>query len=235
MIVADIYKGLEAFEETKRAIVIAAHADDMETMMGGTVALLRARGVAFVLVICTSGDIGSNEPQWTRESLAATRVEEAQAGADLLGVEAVQIMGHHDGELENTLALRAEIARYYRIYQPDTLFTFDPSGYLLNHPDHRAVGRAALDALIPASMRLYHPEQLTGDVQRAEIQHIALWTPQTPNVVVDVGAVYPQKFAACLAHHSQFPVESRLDWMKQLDHGGGERIGVEYAERFYVP
>jgi LmbE family N-acetylglucosaminyl deacetylase len=232
---ADSYKGLEAFAETKRAIVVAAHADDMETMMGGTVALLREQGVAFFLVICTSGDIGSNEPQWTRERLAATRAEEAQAGATALGVAVVQIMGHHDGELENTLALRAEIARYYRLYQPDTLFTFDPSGYLLNHPDHRAVGRAALDALIPASMRLYHPEQLTGDVQRAEIKHIALWTPQTVNVVVDISAVYPQKLAACLAHHSQFPDEARLDWMKGLDHGGGERIGVEYAERFYMP
>jgi LmbE family N-acetylglucosaminyl deacetylase len=231
----DSYKGLEAFDETKRAIVVAAHADDMETMMGGAVALLRARGVAFCLVICTSGDIGSNEPLWTRESLAAARVEEARAGADLLGIEAVQIMGHHDGELENTLALRAEIARYYRLYQPDTLFTFDPTGYLLNHPDHRAVGRAALDALIPASMRLYHPEQLAAGLERAEIKHVALWTPATPNVVVDVGAVYPQKLAACLAHHSQFPDESRLDWMKRMDHGGGERIGVEYAERFYVP
>ncbi len=232
---ADSYKGLEAFDETKRAIVVAAHADDMETMMGGTVALLRERGVAFFLLICTSGDIGSNEAHWTHESLAATRVEEAQAAATALGVAVVQIMGHHDGELENTLPLRAEIARYYRLYQPDTLFTFDPSGYLLNHPDHRAVGRAALDALIPASMRLYHPEQLTGDVQRAEIKHIALWTPQTPNVLVDVGAVYPQKLAASLAHHSQFPDESRLDWMKGLDRGGGAQIGVEYAERFYMP
>lgn len=231
----ETYAGLEAFSDVQRAIVVAAHADDMETMMGGTVALLRERGVAFFLLICTSGDIGSNEAHWTRESLASARVEEAQAGASALGVAVVQIMGHHDGELENTLALRAEIARYYRLYQPDTLFTFDPSGYLLNHPDHRAVGRAALDALIPASMRLYHPEQFTGDVQCAEIKHLALWTPQTPNVIVDVGAVYPRKFAACLAHHSQFPDESRLEWMRGLDHGGGELLGVEYAERFYMP
>src|SRR3954463_13549963 len=109
---AESYKGLEAFDETKRAIVVAAHADDMETMMGGTVALLREREVAFFLLICTSGDIGSNEPHWTRESLAATRVEEAQAAASALGVAVVQVMVHHDGELENTLALRAEIARY---------------------------------------------------------------------------------------------------------------------------
>ena len=62
---------------------------------------------------------------------------------DALGVAVVQIMGHHDGELENTLALRAEIARYYRLYQPDTLFTFDPSGWLLepSRPPRRRAGR----------------------------------------------------------------------------------------------
>ena len=145
-------------------------------------------------------------------------------------------MGHHDGELENTLALRAEIARYYRLYQPDTLFTFDPSGYLLNHPDHRAVGRAALDALIPASMRLYHPEQLTDGCAARRDQAPRAVDAADPNVVVDVGAVYPQKLAACLAHHSQFPDEARLDWMKGLDHGGGRahRRGVRGAVLYAV-
>jgi LmbE family N-acetylglucosaminyl deacetylase len=75
------YRGLEAFEETRRALVVGAHADDMETLMGGTLALLAARGVEVFQVICTIGDLGSNEPQWTRESLAATRQLEAQAGA----------------------------------------------------------------------------------------------------------------------------------------------------------
>src|SRR5690348_10535777 len=113
------YRGLDAFAETRRALVVGAHADDMETLMGGTLALLVARGVEVVQVICTIGDLGSNEPRWTRESLAAARQEEAQAAGRALGVRETQILGHHDGELEDTLELRAEIARYYRLYQPD--------------------------------------------------------------------------------------------------------------------
>lgn len=232
---AESYRGLEAFDETRRALVVSAHADDMETMMGGTLALLTGRGVEVYQIICTIGDLGSNDPQWTHESLAATRVGEAREGAAHLGVRETQVMGHHDGELEGTLALRAEIARYYRLYQPDTVFTFDPNGWLLNHPDHRIAGRAALDAIIPASMRLYHPEQLTADVRPSDIKRVALWASQQPNVVIDVSAVYPQKLAAGLLHHSQFPEEARLDWMKGLDHAAGERIGVEYAETFYLP
>ena len=39
------YQGIEAFAETRRALVVAAHADDMETMMGGTLARLVAQGL----------------------------------------------------------------------------------------------------------------------------------------------------------------------------------------------
>lgn len=225
-------QGLEAFDEVQRAIVVAAHPDDLETMMGGLLCLLRPRGIVVYEVICTAGDIGSNAPEWTRESLTVARLDEAAAAARLLGLARVETMGHHDGELEPTLALRAEIARYYRLFQPDTLFTFDPGGWLLNHPDHQVVGRTALDALIPASMRLYHPEHLVDGVQPAAIRRIFLWTATAPDVFVDVGPVYEQKVAACLAHRSQFPEPARLDWMRRLDRERGQRLGVEYAESF---
>ena len=55
-------KGLEAFEEVRRLIVIAAHPDDMETMCGGAVALLAQRGVTVFSVNCTLGDIGAQDP-----------------------------------------------------------------------------------------------------------------------------------------------------------------------------
>ncbi len=224
--------GLDAFQDVQRALVLAAHPDDMETLMGGTVLRLREQGVAFTAIICTAGDIGSNDPRWTAQSLAATRVTETEHAAQLLGIAHVEIMGHRDGELEASLALRAEIARYYRLYQPDTLFTFDPTGWVLNHPDHRAAGRAALDALIPASMRLYHPSQLTGDAHPSAIKRIFLWTAAAPDVFVDVAGVYDAKMAACLAHASQFPEPARLDWMRRMDGERGQRIGATYAESF---
>src|SRR6187431_2496522 len=91
--------GFEAFDEVTRAIVVCAHADDMETMMGGTAWLLAQRGVELYEVICTQGDIGSNEDGWTRESLAATRRDEAVEGAKLLGFREAVTLEHHDGEL----------------------------------------------------------------------------------------------------------------------------------------
>jgi LmbE family N-acetylglucosaminyl deacetylase len=225
-------QGWEAFDEVKRVAVIAAHADDMETMMGGTLLYLRQRGIPVNLLLATAGDRGSNEPQWSRESLTTARRAEQQAVAERVGLERIVYLGHPDGELEPTLDLRAAIARFYRETQADTIFTFDPGGYLLNHPDHRAVGRTALDALIPASMALYHPEQLGADVERSIVKRIFLWTPAENTVLVDVTPQHDEKIALCLLHSSQFPEPARLDWLRRMDGERGKTLGVPYAEGF---
>ena len=64
-------KGIEAFDEVKRLIVIAAHADDLETMCGGTIAKLARRGMTIFSVNCTLGDIGAQSKEMLRWTLAA--------------------------------------------------------------------------------------------------------------------------------------------------------------------
>jgi len=226
--------GFEAFDEVKRAIVVCAHADDMETMMGGTVWLLAQRGVEIFELLCTRGDLGSHDESYTRETLADMRRTEAEEAGRLLGLQEVVTLGYPDGELVPTLALRAEIALYYRKWQPDTLFTFDPSWSGQVHPDHAAVGRGAVDALMPSKMRLYRPEQLMGN-QVADIKRAFLFSPTNPAIFVDVSGVYDKKVASALAHKSQFPEgDKNLDWMRELDRWAAKRgnIGGEYAEQF---
>lgn len=227
--------GFGVFEKVKRLVVVGAHADDMETLAGGTIAMLVERGVEVYEVICTQGDIGTHDPQYTRETLAETRRQEAQEGGRVLGLREVVTLDHHDGELEPTLALRAELAHLYRRWQPDTLLTFDPSWAGQVHPDHRAAGRAALDAFMPSKMELYHPEQLQEGVQVANIQQAFLFSPANPTIFVDVTTLYEKKIAATVAHKSQFPEgDKNLDWMRQLDSAAAERagIGALYAEQF---
>ena len=134
-------RGIEAFEETKRLIVVAAHPDDLETMCGGTTALLAARGVEISLVNCTLGDIGAQDQAMARPALASTRMAETDAAASILGIARTFTLGHHDGELVPDLNLRAQIARLYRLTQADTLWTFDPFWTGQIHPDHRAAGQ----------------------------------------------------------------------------------------------
>lgn len=228
-------KGIEAFDDVKRLIVIAAHPDDLEVVCGGTIALLAARGVHIISVNCTLGDIGTLERQLERQSLATTRLAEAEAAAKILGIQEVYNLGHHDGELLPDLEVRAQIARLYRQTQADTLFTFDPFWPGQIHPDHRAAGQAAIDAYMPSKMPLYHPEQLMEPgMDLGRLERVFLFsTDRSPDIYVDISEVQRRKIDACLAHKSQFTKgEEGLDWLYEMDAEAGATINVKAAEAF---
>jgi LmbE family N-acetylglucosaminyl deacetylase len=231
----DYFAGLEPFAEIKKAIVVCAHADDMETMMGGLAALLSERGVLLYELICTTGNTGTHDPAFSRQRLAEVRREEARMGATLLGFQEIEMLNYDDGELEPSLDLRATIASFYRQWQADALFMFDASWAGQIHPDHRAVGRVALDALIPSRMELYHPEQLADGVGLGCVSNVFLFSPATTDLYLDVTEIYAKKIAAALAHVSQFPEgEANLDWMRRLDSEAAKQAGLEgrLFERF---
>lgn len=228
-------KGLEAFAEVQRLIVVAAHPDDLETICGGTITQLVQRGVKVFSVNCTLGDIGTQETGIIRPVLATTRLTETEEAARLLGVTQTYNLGHHDGELVPDLELRAQIARLYRLTQADTLWTFDPFWPGQIHPDHHAAGQAALDAYMPSKMPLYRPEQLNEPgASLGCLKRVFLFsTDRDPDIFVDVTGVYDTKMAACLAHRSQFPQgEESLEWMKTLDQRWGRPIEATYTEVF---
>jgi LmbE family N-acetylglucosaminyl deacetylase len=227
--------GLEAFNDAKRLIVVAAHPDDLETLCGGTVTLLAQRGVSIFSANCTLGDIGAQDPTLARPALASTRLAEADEAARILGISQTFNLGHHDGELVADLNLRAQIARLIRVTQADTLWTFDPYWTGQIHPDHRAAGQAALDAYMPSKMPLYRPEQLNEpEADLGRLERVFLFsTDRQPDIFVDVDRVYETKMAACMAHRSQFPEGAKsLEWMKEIDRRQGERTGATYAESF---
>lgn len=226
--------GIEAFDDVERIIVVGAHPDDLEACAGGTIALLAERGCAIVSVNCTLGDIGAQEGTILRTALATQRLTETDAAAAFLGLESTLNLGHHDGELEPTLELRAQIARLYRLFQPDTLFTFDPWSPYQIHPDHVAAGRAALDAYMPSKMPLYRPEQLReSGAAPGRLQRVFLFNSHAPDVVVDVSAIHEKKEAALALHHSQFPEGvANLDWLREWDTETGKPYGYTYAESF---
>lgn len=228
-------KGLEAFDDVKCLIIVAAHPDDMETMVGGTVAMLAQRGVTIFSVNCTLGDIGTQEAGVQRPVLASTRLAETAEADRVLGLQLSFNLGRHDGELVPDLELRAQLARLYRLTQADTLWTFDPFWTGQIHADHRAAGQAALDAYMPSKMPLYRPEQLNepgaslGCLERV----FFFSTDRDPDIFIDVSELYPTKLAACMAHRSQFPQgEESLEWMKELDRQRGQVFNLGYAESF---
>ncbi len=195
----------------KRALCVVAHPDDIEYYCGGTVLKMTARGVRVDFVLATSGDKGTRNPNFERDELARKREEEQEAAAYILGVKRVTFLRHGDAELMESLELREEFVRAIRASSPDVLLTFDPNGGYRYHPDHRIVGRVALDAAWPCAR-----DPLTYPDAGAPHETAEAWcfAGLQPNLEVDVGDVIEDKIEARLAHASQtrYPPALRRRW-----------------------
>ena len=129
-----------------------------------------------MLVLCTDGSKGSDDPEMTAERLAATRAEEQKESARILGLKDVVFLGYPDSYLEPTLQLRKDIAREIRRHRPDIVITEPPtrdidSRYYGSHPDHLATGEAALAAVFPTARdRLTFPELLEEGLEPHKVR-----------------------------------------------------------------
>jgi LmbE family N-acetylglucosaminyl deacetylase len=184
----------------KRALCIAAHPDDVEFYCGGTILKMTRRGVEVDLVLATSGDKGARDATKSRAKVARIREREQEAAAAVLGIRHVRFLRHPDAELVESLELRGEFVREIRATKPDVLLTFDPNVAYRYHPDHRVVGRVALDAAWPSAR-----DPLTFPDAGAPHETAEAWCFAGPNptLEVDVAEVLNAKIDARLAHASQ--------------------------------
>ncbi len=188
-----------------RAMVVMAHPDDCEFVVGGTVALLGAKGWAIDIVVATSGNKGTKDPQVTAQQLAGMREEEQRRAAEILGANEPVFLGFGDGELVDDDELRGLVVRQIRLRRPELVLTFDGLMPQTNHRDHRRIGIATYDAIFPAADDfLYYPEQRAGEgLQPHRPAAILLAGSQAPDYSVDIESVLRTKVRGVLAHGSQ--------------------------------
>ncbi|MBN1642580.1 MAG: PIG-L family deacetylase [Anaerolineae bacterium] len=223
-----------------RALVIAAHPDDIEFVCAGTVAKWVRAGAVVRYVLATSGDAGTHQRGVTREDLARRREEEQRAAARTVGVDEVAFLGYRDGEVTPSLSLRRDLVREIRQFRPEIAICFDPTrlyvgGSYINHPDHRAVGQAALDALSPtAAMPLSFQEQVESEgLEPYRVRHIMIASAQHTDTWVDISDTIEVKVQALRKHVSQ--LDGRRDYeamIRQWATSTGAEVGLRYAESF---
>ena len=102
-------------DDAKRLMAVSAHPDDMEFGAGATITKWIREGWEGCLVICTDGGKGTSDPDMDPKELIATRTSEAKAAAAALGIHDVVFLGHPDGELEDTPAVRGMIAKIHHL------------------------------------------------------------------------------------------------------------------------
>ena len=223
----------------QRALVIAAHPDDIEFVVAGTVAKWVQAGTQAIYVLATRGDAGTHEPNVARQALARIRETEQRASARVVGVDEVVFLGYADGMVEPTLALRRDLVRQIRRFRPDTVICFDPTrlfvgGGYINHPDHRAVGQAALDAISPtAAMPLSFAELSEEGLEPHRVRQIMVASTQHPDTWVDIDRTLDLKIEALRQHTSQLRngrdyVALVRGWARE----NGAQAGLAHAEAF---
>ncbi|HUS14325.1 MAG TPA: PIG-L deacetylase family protein, partial [Chloroflexia bacterium] len=194
--------------EPTTALLIGAHPDDAEFSSAGTMAKWVAAGVHVVYVVVTSGDKGTADKTMTNARLSSTREQEQLAAAREVGVEEVVFLRYPDGLVQPDLQLRGDICRQIRRYRPYAVLVHDPitlfhGNQFINHPDHRAVGTATVDAIYPTARDpLQYPEQITDEgLEPHKVKEIYLWGSEEPNVASDISETIDRKIAA-LTHHA---------------------------------
>jgi LmbE family N-acetylglucosaminyl deacetylase len=194
----------------KRIMGIFAHPDDPEFFCGATFARWAAEGAEITFVLATSGDKGSDDLEMTHERLIDIREEEERNAAAELGVSEVVFLRYPDGELQPTLELRRTLTRLIRTKKPEIVVTSDPTAYwygttYINHPDHRAIGVATIEAVFPTARDRLNFIELERDegLHPHKVRHVYIAVPVEPTTTVDVTDHIETKINALRQHKSQ--------------------------------
>ncbi len=226
--------------QPKIILGVVAHPDDLEFSMAGTVAKYIAEGAKGYYYILTNANKGTSDRSITPDQLRDTRREEQRAAGKILGLNDVFFGDYDDGTLEVTQAVKRDICRVIRQVKPDVVLTLDPTVVYdvargsINHPDHRAAGQAALDAVYPlARDHLAFPELLQEGLEPHKVKTVLMANLEKQNFYVDISAHMDTKLSALAAHASQLPdPEGAFAMIKQWGSQQAAKVGATYAEGF---
>jgi len=227
----------------KRALVIMAHPDDIEFGCVGTVARWVRDGAEVGYVLVTSGDVGIADLSITRAQATEIREAEQLAAAAVVGVKDVVFLREPDGMVENTLALRKQLVREIRRFKPEAVIVTDPmllwagDGYI-NHPDHRAVAFAAVDAIFPAAGQPHLFQELTEEglsAHKTRKVYAMNWGEGgKENIFVNISDVIELKAEALKKHVSQIGEMDTTKLVKEWSAEAAKGKEMAYAEAYRV-
>ncbi|MEU0697808.1 PIG-L deacetylase family protein [Streptomyces niveus] len=228
----------------RRALAVVAHPDDLEYGCSAAVAAWTDEGREVTYLLATRGEAGIDTIDPV--TAAPLREREQRASAAVVGVSEVVFLDHKDGVIEEGLALRRDITAAIRRYRPELVITLNHrdtwGGTAWNTPDHRAVGRATLDAAGDAGNRWIFPELAERGLQPWDgVRWVAVAGSTTPTHAVDATAGLERSVQSLLEHRSYIEVLTDQDpeaycrtFLAANAHGVAARFGGRPAVSFEV-
>ncbi|MFJ7415998.1 PIG-L deacetylase family protein [Streptomyces sp. NPDC098077] len=198
----------------QRALAVVAHPDDLEYGTAAAVAEWTDGGREVVYLLASRGEAGIDT--LSPEECAPVREREQRAGAAVVGVRTVEFLDHRDGVIEYGPGLRRDIAAAIRRHRPELVVTVNHrdtwGGVAWNSPDHRAVGRAALDAVADAGNRWIFPELGERGLDPWDgVRWTAVAGSDRPTHAVDATAGLERSVRSLLEHRTYIEALTRED------------------------
>jgi bacillithiol biosynthesis deacetylase BshB1 len=211
---------------------MAAHPDDAELAVAGTIVDAIANGKKVGIVDFTRGELGTR-------GTPEIRLAESAAASQVLGIHARENLELADGFFQNDQESQLKLIEVIRKYQPDVVLA---NALEDRHPDHGKGAALAIDACFLSGLRkietglpAWRPKHVYHYIQDRYLE---------PDFVIDISAHWEKKEAAIRAFKSQFfdPNSTEpasyisspdfLDFIKARAQEMGHKIGVKYGEGF---
>jgi LmbE family N-acetylglucosaminyl deacetylase len=225
-------------EDWHSALAIVAHPDDMEYGAASAVARWTSQGKHVAYLLVTRGEAGIDT--MPPEEVVPIRAREQRRSCEVVGVRDLEFLDHPDGLVEEGVALRRDLALAIRRHRPDVIVTINHreswGGPSWNHADHRAVGRAVLDAARDAANRwLFRGGADDPEPHRA--QFVAVSSSPAATHYADVTDHLDAGVESLRCHELYLRALGQDDpdgFLRGSARATGEQVGVEYATTFEV-
>lgn len=190
---------------TQRAFAIAAHPDDIEFMMSGTLILLRQAGYEIHYMTVANGSCGTDKLD--EASIVRIRREEAMQAATSIGAVYHESVVR-DIEIFYEASTLRRLGAVIREVSPEIILTQGPQEYM---EDHSITCRLVLTAAFTRGMRNFDTEPPRAPVQQEVTVYHALpyglrnplRKRVRPGMYVDVSEVVSLKRRMLALHRSQ--------------------------------
>lgn len=219
-------------------LVFAAHPDDAELAMGGTIADLTKNNIKIGIIDLTKGELGTR-------GTAETRQQEAFNAALVLKVTVRENLGIPDGNIENTKENLMKVICKIRKYRPEIIFA---PYFNDRHPDHIDASNLVKRAMFStglAKIKTFDKKVPQNHFRPDRLYYYMQTYTFEPSFLYDISDTFETKMKAIECYSTQFHNPRSLEpetfiskpgfinYVKSRAKFYGFAIGRNYAEPFY--
>ncbi|PJA97002.1 MAG: bacillithiol biosynthesis deacetylase BshB1 [Ignavibacteriales bacterium CG_4_9_14_3_um_filter_34_10] len=219
-------------------LIFAAHPDDAELSMGGTIASLTDSGFKVGIVDLTAGELGTRGSKIIRK-------QESKIASEILKVTHRENLSLKDGSIYEDDKTRKLIVEKIKKFQP--VYIFAPY-FNDRHPDHIATSKLVKSAMFFSGVTKYLSNGKNNSnkiIRPLKLFYYMQSYPFEPSFVIDVTNYFDVKMKSVYAYKTQFydPASKEphtfisdpkfVKYLEDRSRFYGFQIGKEYGEAFF--